>query len=125
MRVSNDLSQVLSGGRLTWSGSPTLDRSSQRNHSRRKSSLSDDDQEDEGFGDDFDDFEEGAQVGEDDDFGDFDDGFEEPSAVKEVSEPPAVQRDEHRTTFVSRQCSNASRCTLSRRSLSFILMLIL
>ncbi|KAI1619878.1 hypothetical protein EDD37DRAFT_613581 [Exophiala viscosa] len=34
-------------------------------------------------GDDFDDFEEGAQVGVDDDFGDFDDDFQEPEAEAE------------------------------------------
>ena len=32
--------------------------------------------QDEGFGEDFDDFEEGAQTGTDDEFGDFGDGFE-------------------------------------------------
>src|SRR5947209_13358177 len=36
-----------------------------------------------GSGDDFDDFEEGAQADADDDFGDFDDGFEEPSFAQE------------------------------------------
>src|ERR1700733_11703720 len=37
-----------------------------------------------GSGDDFDDFEEGAQADADDDFGDFDDGFEEPSFTQEA-----------------------------------------
>jgi hypothetical protein len=37
-----------------------------------------------GSGDDFDDFEEGAQADADDDFGDFDDGFEEPSFAQEA-----------------------------------------
>jgi hypothetical protein len=37
-----------------------------------------------GSGDDFDDFEEGAQADVDDDFGDFDDGFEEPSFAQEA-----------------------------------------
>ena len=37
---------------------------------------------DEGFGDDFDDFEAGS---ENEDFGDFDDGFEQPPIVDEVS----------------------------------------
>jgi hypothetical protein len=35
-----------------------------------------------GFGDDFDDFEEGAEADGDDDFGDFDEGFEEPALVQ-------------------------------------------
>lgn len=53
-------------------------------------------QSDDGFGDDFDDFEAG---GEADDFGDFGDGFEQPSAEPEPSspEPPPVQT----TPFVS------------------------
>jgi len=37
-----------------------------------------------GSGDEFDDFEEGAQADADDDFGDFDDGFEEPSFAQEA-----------------------------------------
>ena len=46
-----------------------------------------------GFGDEFDDFEEGAEAGADDDFGDFDYGFEEPPMVEDVKavaapEPP-------------------------------------
>jgi len=64
------------------SGSPTLDRSI-NTPSRRRSTLNDDDDNENDFGDDFDDFEEGAQAGADDDFGDFDDGFQEPEAVEE------------------------------------------
>ncbi|KKY25627.1 hypothetical protein UCRPC4_g01698 [Phaeomoniella chlamydospora] len=91
--------KVLLGGPLTGSGSPTndLNRSEHRSHVRRKSTLTngghgevgaetEDNNEDEdgdGFGDDFDDFEEGEQDGADD-FGDFGDEFEEPS----YEEPP-------------------------------------
>ncbi|ERF70046.1 hypothetical protein EPUS_03598 [Endocarpon pusillum Z07020] len=69
-------------------GSPTLEGSPQRVHSRRKASLNykEDSAFEDGFGDDFDEFEEGAQPGEDDDFGDFDDGIEGLSASEEVSE---------------------------------------
>ena len=42
------------------------------------------DESNNGFGDDFDDFEEGAEAGMDDDFGDFDDGFEEPAIADET-----------------------------------------
>ncbi|KIW28541.1 uncharacterized protein PV07_08196 [Cladophialophora immunda] len=71
-------------------GSPILNRSS--NATRRRSTLHDDDDDngndrnENDFGDDFDDFEEGAQAGADDDFGDFGDGFEEPETVE--SPPP-------------------------------------
>ena len=41
------------------------------------------DAEDNNFGDDFDDFEEGAQAGADDDFDDFDDDFQQP----DISDP--------------------------------------
>lgn len=107
MRVSNKLSLVLSRGRLTWSGSPTLDRSTSQIHSSHKLSLNHD--EEDGFRDDFDDFEEGAQFAEDDDFGDFgdfDDGFRGPPAAEDVPEPPPLLTDVHQPTFVSRQCSN-------------------
>lgn len=40
-----------------------------------------------GFGDDFDDFEEGAEAGEDD-FGDFDDGFTAAAGVPDASTGP-------------------------------------
>lgn len=92
------------GGRLTWSGSPTLDGSPQRVHSRRKASSNhkEDSAFEDGFGDDFDDFEEGAQPGEDDDFGDFDDGIEGLSAGEEVSEHLA--QDGPEPAFVSRRC---------------------
>lgn len=65
--------------------------------SRRRATIVDDDDDDSHdnqndgneFGDDFDDFEEGAQAGADDDFGDFDDGFQEPEAeAGTVEEPP-------------------------------------
>lgn len=46
------------------------------------------------FGDDFDDFEEGAQAGADDDFGDFGDDFEEPEIESNV--PP--QQEQQRPT---------------------------
>lgn len=86
---------------LTGPGSPTLPepRSPSINHARRESSsggaaetvkestLDDYNEEEDGsetgFGDDFDDFEEGE---EDAGFGDFDDGFQEAETV--VSPPP-------------------------------------
>jgi Domain of unknown function (DUF5102) len=125
-RVSIDLSMVLAGGRLTWSGSPTLDRSSQRIHSRRKSSLIRDDGggSGESSGDDFDDFEESAQIGDDDDFGDFGDGFEGPPSDGEVVEPATTLQMESPPTFVSRLCSRSSQSTLACKALSSILMLI-
>jgi Domain of unknown function (DUF5102) len=95
---------------LTWSGSPTLDRLL-RIHSRRNSTIdeADDAGPDNGFGNDFDDFEEGAQAGEDDEFGDFDDGFEGPSATEEASQPSPLSQDEPRPTFVSRRCFSSSQ----------------
>ena len=110
VRVSNDLSKALSGGRLIWSGSPTLDGSPQRVQSRCKASLNqkEDSAFEDGFGDDFDDFEEGAQPGEDDDFGNFDDGIEGLSAGEEVSEPLPPAQDEPEPAFVSRRCSISS-----------------
>ncbi|KIY02592.1 uncharacterized protein Z520_01057 [Fonsecaea multimorphosa CBS 102226] len=74
-------------------GSPILNRS--LNATRRRSTLHDDDDDDNNgndhndndFGDDFDEFEEGAQAGADDDFGDFGDGFQEP---ENVESPPPV-----------------------------------
>jgi hypothetical protein len=92
---------------LTWSGSPTLDRSSPRVHSRRKPSSTHDDVDDDNdarsgdFGDDFDEFEDGAQAGEDDEFGDFDDGFEGPPALEEASEPLPLPHAEPEPTLVS------------------------
>ena len=55
-----------------------------------------------GLGDDFDDFEEGAEADADDDFGEFDDGFEEPALVEDV-QPPAqpVAREAPIPSFVS------------------------
>jgi hypothetical protein len=58
-------------------------------HARRKSNINTNDEN--GFGDDFDDFEEGDQAAEDDDFGDFDDGFQEPELVQ--SPPPIPASD--------------------------------
>jgi hypothetical protein len=96
------------------SGSPALDRSIKA-HSRRKSTLNhdDDDHEENDFGDDFDDFEEGAQAEADDDFGDFDDGFREP---EDVEESPPVSTAQVNTIavdpFVSLGylCSTAPAC---------------
>ena len=84
---------------LTGSVSPTSSsRSSHRSHTRRRSIDSHQsegkdggptskDDENGGFGDDFDDFEEGAGDA-DDDFGDFGDDFEEPEPEHE--QPPAA-----------------------------------
>ena len=55
--------------------------------------MIDDDNDENGFGDDFDDFEEGAQAGADDDFGDFDDGFQEPEAHVEESASVSTAQD--------------------------------
>ena len=55
----------------------------------------------EGFGDDFDDFEAGAG---DEDFGDFDEGFEqspEPQTVQESREPPKTPAPIPESPFVS------------------------
>ena len=79
---------------MTGSGLPTsINRSTHRSYVRRKESLNiragnhgnglgldGADDADDGFGDDFDNFEEG---GGDDDFGDFDDGLQEPVLVEE------------------------------------------
>jgi hypothetical protein len=104
-----------SSERLTESGSPTSDtiRSSTISHVRRKSSVpkkdgsfdeynEDGDGEDEGFGDDFDDFEEG---GEEADFDDFEDGFQEPQAV---SSPPVQSLPTIAPLFVSRETSQSN-----------------
>ncbi|KAI0012099.1 hypothetical protein F4779DRAFT_569374 [Xylariaceae sp. FL0662B] len=72
---------------------PSLDASKEATaHRRRKSSaaksagsLSKGDADDDDFGDDFDEFEEG---GEDADFGDFDDGFQRAEAEGQASMPP-------------------------------------
>ncbi|KAF2668491.1 hypothetical protein BT63DRAFT_440655 [Microthyrium microscopicum] len=90
------------------SGSPTasLYRSPLEGHSRNQSHASpidistdnpaiadaasnDDAHDDTGFGDDFDDFEEG-EAGDDDDFGDFDDGFQEGEAAEGVDVPSSL-----------------------------------
>jgi hypothetical protein len=80
--------------RVTGSGSPTGDRSSNINHTRRRSSgvtkssgpIDYDEEEDGDFGDDFDDFEEGEDDAE---FDDFDDGFQEPEPAPH-SQPTAA-----------------------------------
>lgn len=46
----------------------------------------------EGFGDDFDDFEQGAE-GEEDDFGDFDEGTDDVQATASESIPPSPAPD--------------------------------
>lgn len=62
------------------------------------------------MGDDFDDFEEGAQAGADDDFGDFDEGFQGPEAEAEAdtAKTPPVSTSQINSipaeTFVSRTC---------------------
>lgn len=66
-----------------------------RRHSQRQSILQEaedphEDNDGNGFGDDFDDFEEGGQTGADDDFGDFDEGFQEPEAETEPGATPPV-----------------------------------
>lgn len=43
------------------------------------------DDNDNGFGDDFDEFKEGAGGNDHDDFGDFDDGFQEPEETSDAS----------------------------------------
>lgn len=92
-------------------------------HSRQTSTLQqDDDDDDDGnddldddngrndFGDDFDDFEEGAQAGADDDFGDFDEGFQGPEAKAEADteKTPPVSTSQINfipaETFVSPTC---------------------
>ena len=112
-------------GRLTWSGSRTLDRSSQRVRSKRGPSLHDDDVgSGHRFGDDFDDSEEDAPPGEDDDFGDFDRGFEGPTAAEEVPEPSPPLQDEPERIFVSRLCYISSQFIPACWSLLFTSMLI-
>jgi hypothetical protein len=87
-----------------------------------------------GFGDEFDDFEEGAQAGEDDDFGDFGDDFEEvaedeetieESRAHEISETPFTLNHFHhfpkswklpRSTWT--QCSQIREPRSSNPSLS-------
>lgn len=51
-------------------------------------------EEDDSFGDDFDDFEEGEEIAahDDDDFGDFDDGFQEAEVVSAA--PPSIAQPE-------------------------------
>ena len=55
-----------------------------------------------GLGDDFDDFEEGAEAGADDDFGDFDEGFEETAFVQDAhSAAQPVAQEVPMPSFVS------------------------
>lgn len=96
--------------RLTESGSPTsiaLRSPTAINHPRRKSSVAkkseamaeydeNGDGEVDGFGDDFDDFEEGDEEA---DFDDFEDGFQEPEAV---NSPPIQSLPTLAPSFVSR-----------------------
>lgn len=89
--------------------------------SRRKLTLQDgtpaniyDDNDANEPGDDFDDFEEGAQAGADDDFGDFDQGFQGPEAEAETVDSPPVSTSQINSipteTFVSFLCSAHFRC---------------
>lgn len=55
--------------------------------------------EDDGFSEDFDDFEAGAG---DDDFGDFDDGFEQPAPMEAEERSPKSQAPVPESPFVSR-----------------------
>lgn len=78
---------------MTGSGSPTnSNRSEHRSHVRRKSTLTGEagkSGDDDDFGDDFDEFEEGEQAAGDD-FGEFDAEFEEPSPEEESDQPVAT-----------------------------------
>ena len=112
---------------MTWSGSPTLDRSPQRIHPKHRSSVnhSDDTFSDNGVHDEFDDFEEGAEAGEGDEFGDFDDALDGSSAAGEVSEPSPLSQDAPQPSFVSRQCFNNSQPILLAGIVPRLLILIL
>lgn len=103
---------------MTWPGSPTSDRSSQRVHPRRQwfPSPDQDAAAESGFGDEFDGFEEGAHLAEDDDFGDFDNGFEGSLAAEELPEHPP--------TFVSRPYSISSQNFFAPRAHSSALLLM-
>ncbi len=87
-----------------------MDGSPQRVRSRYNASLNhkEDSASEEGFGDDFDDFEEGVQPGDDDDFGDFGDGVEGLSVAEEVTEPLSPAQYESEPSFVSRESSASS-----------------
>ena len=75
--------------------------------------------EDDGFGDDFDDFEEGAEADQDDDFGDFDDGFREPEAVPIASPVTADAMQDPLAHLVSRsiaqECQSSHSLTIDSR----------
>jgi hypothetical protein len=102
------ISSALASEQLTRSGSPTIPalRSPTISHARRKSSSGsasgtkaavledyneeedgDNNEDEDGFGDDFDDFEEGE---EDAEFGDFDDGFQEQETIVSPTPRPVV-----------------------------------
>lgn len=53
------------------------------------------------LGDDFDDFEEGAEADADDDFGDFDEGFEEPAIAQDAGSTAQPGTPAQVTSFVS------------------------
>ena len=85
--------------RLTWLGSPTIDRSQPATHARRKSSLKTSlaEDEDDGLVDDFDDFEEGANIQGDEDFGDSDQGdddLEEEKSMSDQNHAPYIPQTE-------------------------------
>ena len=115
-------SRYCQGGRLTWSGSPKLDRLSLQIHARREPSIdqANDAGSENGFDNDFDDFEEGAQAAEDDEFGEFDDGFEGPSITEPVSEPSPLLQDEPRPTLVSRRCFTSRQSIVAGKHVSSI-----
>jgi hypothetical protein len=54
-----------------------------------------------GLGDDFDDFEEGAEADADDDFGDFDEGLEEPAIVQDAGSAAQPVTQAQVNSFVS------------------------
>lgn len=84
-----------SGRTLTQPAAPALEEYDERQQNEQaqddvagyEHESAQDDGDDDGFGDDFDNFEQGGH--EDDDFGDFDDGFEA-SEPEPLSEPAAT-----------------------------------
>jgi hypothetical protein len=78
------------------------------------------------FGDDFDDFEEGAEAEGDDDFGDFDEGFEEPALVQGAQSAVQSVQEASIPLFVSSDDLNMAYDEIIPASaISFIFMLIL
>jgi hypothetical protein len=76
------------------------------------------------LGDDFDDFEEGAEADADDDFGDFDEGFEEPAVVQDVqSALQPVAQEAPIPSFVSSNDLMMKFIRASASSLAFMLIL--